>query len=138
VTHPGATLEGMTEQAVSIPRKWLDLLKGAIRTATPMGVGAAIAWLRSRGVVVPTWASPYVTGVAGGFLYWLVARLAEMKLSPKFGALLLSVGTPVYETASQALDSTTRPVLVEVPVDGPGEVEPVVVIDPTPYDVPEA
>jgi len=98
-----------------IPKKWLDLLKGLARTGVPVGVAAAVTWLRARGIIVPEWGGQYAIPVASGIAYWLIVRLGEIKLSPRWGVLLLAIGQPVYETAAQALDPTTKAELIEVP-----------------------
>jgi hypothetical protein len=113
----------MTEQpaqaTVSIPRPWLDLLKSALRTAAAPLVGFLVAWLQARGVVVPDWGGPYLVPVVVSVGYYLAARLAEVKIDARWGLLLLAVGKPVYETASEALNTATVPVLAEVPVGSP-------------------
>lgn len=110
----------MTEQAtVSIPRPWLDLAKSAVRTAAAPLVGALVAWLQSRGIVVPEWGGPYLVPVVVAAAYYLLARLAEVKLHPRWGLLLLAIGQPVYETAQQALDRSTAPALAELPAGSP-------------------
>lgn len=104
---------------VSIPRPWLDLLKSAARTAAAPLVAFLVGWLRSRGVAIPEWGGTYAVPVLVGAVYYVVARLAEVKLDPRWGVLLLAVGKPVYETATQALDKSTVPVLAELPADPP-------------------
>lgn len=103
-----------------IPRKWLDYLKGLVRTGVPIGVAALVAWLRQRGVEIPEWGGTLAIPALTGLGYWALVRAAEIKLSPRWGVLLLAIGGPVYETAKQALDPTTRPQLLEVPI-GPDE-----------------
>lgn len=101
---------------MTIPREWIDLAKGLVRTGVPVGVAALIAWLRQRGIDwIPEWGGTYLIPVVSGIGYWLLIRLGELKLSPKWGVFLLAVGGPVYETARGALNENTEAVLVEVP-----------------------
>ena len=101
---------------MTIPRQWIDLLKGLVRTGVPIGVAALVSWLRQRGVDwIPEWGGTYLIPVGTGIGYWLLIRLGELKLSPEWGVFLLAVGGPVYETARGALNEATEPVLVEVP-----------------------
>lgn len=115
MTEPAPT----PEATVAIPRPWLDLLKSTVRTAAAPLVGFIVAWLQARGVVVPDWGGPYLVPVVVALGYYLVARLAEVKLHPRWGLLLLAIGKPVYETAQEALDRSTVPVVAELPAGSP-------------------
>lgn len=118
---PGAMMGDMIEPqaSVSIPRPWLDLLKSVVRTAAAPLVAALVAWLQSRGIVVPDWGGPYLVPVVVGVGYYVAARLAEVRLHPRWGLLLFAIGTPVYETVTEALDTSTVPALAELPVGSP-------------------
>ena len=77
-----------------------DLWDSLVRTFVPWIVGAIIGWLVSTGVVldpaVEGSLTVAVTGVATG-LYYLVARLLEVYVSPRFGWLLGLAKAPEYE-----------------------------------------
>ena len=105
------------EDPTRVPSQLVELAKASVRTISVTAVAAFTSWLQQRGIVIPEWGGDYLVPVIAGLLYYVIARVAEMKLHPAFGVLLGWVGGPVYETATQALDRDTLPVLVEVPKD---------------------
>ena len=95
-----------------------DRLAAKIRTWTPMGVGAVLAWLEARYGVhidsVPV--AMAVTAIAGAAYYWAVTELERRW--PVLGRLLGRPGAPSY--ASGSLEGDVAPagkLLIEVAVD---------------------
>jgi hypothetical protein len=79
-----------------------ELVTSFIRTVVPLLVGSIIAWMVSIGVELPENASQSLSGaltVLFTTAYYLMARVLEVKVSPKFGALLGSANKPAYPKA---------------------------------------
>jgi uncharacterized membrane protein (DUF441 family) len=75
-----------------------DFFVSLIRTWVPVGVGAVVAWLLTRGVVVdPETQAGVVIALTGvtQAVYYALARLLEKKW-PVFGVLLGTRNTPTY------------------------------------------
>jgi uncharacterized membrane protein (DUF441 family) len=70
-----------------------------IRTWVPILVGSVISWLATRGLSLDKDTADAATVAATGIiiaLYYVVVRLFEKYVSPKFGWLLGVAKTPVY------------------------------------------
>lgn len=85
---------------------------GLIRTVTPL----VVAYLSNIGLVrgLGMDESQLTLAVSSviGALYWLIARLLEVYVAPRWGALLGSARTPVYGRTSDdglAVDITSLP-----------------------------
>ncbi len=76
-----------------------ELVISQIRTLVPVAVGAVVTWLATKGMTLDDntvqGLIAFLTGVSTA-VYYLVVRLAEKYLSPKFGWLLGYAKMPVY------------------------------------------
>lgn len=76
-----------------------ELVISQIRTWVPLFVGALASWLATRGINLDDTAVQglvaFLTALLGS-LYYLVVRLFEKYVSPKFGWLLGYAKMPIY------------------------------------------
>lgn len=82
------------------------LFDSLVRTFTPIIAGAIIGWFVTVGIDLdPEFAPTLIIVITGAFqgVYYLVVRLFEKYVSPKFGWLLGLAKPPVYETPEPVL-----------------------------------
>jgi prepilin-type N-terminal cleavage/methylation domain-containing protein len=89
-----------------------NLAKSYVRTVVPVVVGAIVAWALHHGHDIHGYES-LVTAVVTA-LYYGAARLLEHYVSPQFGWLLGSVGSPAYTTPAKAPAKQAGLTLIEV------------------------
>jgi hypothetical protein len=81
-----------------------DLIASQIRTWVPVAVGALASWLETRGLHIDADALAgliaFLTALSTA-VYYLVARLLEKYVSPKFGWLLGWAKAPNYAPAAK-------------------------------------
>jgi hypothetical protein len=76
-----------------------DIWDSLVRTVTPIIVGAVLGWFASQGIAVdPAFEPSLIAGItaASSAIYYAVARVLEVHVSPKFGWLLGLAKTPDY------------------------------------------
>lgn len=75
-----------------------QLFQGLVRTVIPALVALVTNWFVARGIDPGPFKDLIALAIAGavGGAYWLVVRLLEEKVAPKFGWLLGKKGSPVY------------------------------------------
>lgn len=85
---------------------------GLVRTVVPL----AVAWLANLALVQTLGLTEsqltYAVSLVVGAAYWLIVRLLEVYVAPKFGRLLGAAKAPVYGRVSQdgqAVDVTSLP-----------------------------
>lgn len=81
-----------------------DLFDSLVRTYVPWIVGAVIGWLISLGVPLDPEVEVQLTAVlmlAASMLYYFLARIFELYVSPKLGWLVGLPKQPIYERAAK-------------------------------------
>lgn len=76
-----------------------DVWDSLVRTFTPVVVGQIVAWLSLTGVELDPQFATSLTLLVGALCtgaYYLVARLLETFVTPKFGVLLGLTREPIY------------------------------------------
>lgn len=77
------------------------LFDSLVRTLTPIVVGAVVGWFVAQGINLdPEFESTLTLVIIGGFqgVYYAVARLLEVYVTPRFGWLLGLARQPEYKT----------------------------------------
>lgn len=116
-------------------RRLDDLKTGSLRTAVPFVVGLLTSLAARNGLDVDDPTINSLIGLAGGFVYYLIARVLELFKNSKWGKLLGSAKTPVYaELPAEVTDASGQTTVTEAPEDEVLDSEP----DPVENDaVPE-
>lgn len=86
-----------------------DLFDSVVRTFVPIIVGSVVAFLVARGVVLDEAFESALTVFVGSLFsggYYLVARVLEVYVSPRFGWLLGLMREPSYNTTDTVTDDT--------------------------------
>lgn len=81
------------------------LFDSLVRTYVPWVVGAVIGWMVSLGVPLDPEVEPQLTALlmlAASMLYYVLARVFELKISPKLGWLLGLAKQPTYDDDKSA------------------------------------
>lgn len=76
------------------------LFDSIVRTYVPWIVGAVIGWMVSLGVPLDPDVEPQLTALlmlAASMLYYVLARVFELYISPKLGWLLGLAKQPTYD-----------------------------------------
>lgn len=76
------------------------LFDSIVRTLVPIIVGAVIGWATTRGITLdPEFEFALIAAVTAAFqgVYYIVVRLFELYVSPKFGWLLGLARKPEYQ-----------------------------------------
>lgn len=79
-----------------------NLFDSLVRTFVPIIVGAVLGFFVTRGIELdPEFESALIVALTAGFngVYYLLVRLFETYVSPKFGWLLGLAQTPDYSEA---------------------------------------
>lgn len=77
-----------------------------VRTYAPWIVSLIVGWLTSFGIPLDSELAPTISAavfLGAGALYYLVVRLLETYVSPKFGWLLGLAKPPVYPTPPEKI-----------------------------------
>lgn len=77
-----------------------NLRTSFIRTVVPMVVGALISIAAHFHLVLPTESLTELVTALAGATYYAAVRFLEVKVSPKWGWLLVSKAKPVYTQPS--------------------------------------
>ena len=81
------------------------LFDSIVRTYVPWIVGAVIGWMVSLGVPLDPEVEPQLTALlmlAASMLYYVLARVFELYISPKLGWLLGLAKQPTYDEDKSA------------------------------------
>lgn len=87
----------------------LALLTSIIRTVTPVIVGSTVSWFTSRGIEVDPELQTNITlviALVATSIYYLIVRLLETYVTPKFGWLLGVAKAPAAYTAESPAKAT--------------------------------
>ena len=83
-----------------------SLFDSLVRTVVPLVVGAVVSWFVTAGIVLdPEFEGALTIAVTAGLtgVYYVVVRLLETYVTPKFGWLLGLAKEPVYVERVEAV-----------------------------------